>query len=62
MILHGQKVIKRSKIYELPLSFDKVLPNRIPVSANKLTKSITLGLKNKTFRQIIIACGLGLEN
>ena len=37
-------------------------PNRILVPANKLTKNITFGLKNKTFRQIIIACGLGLKN
>ena len=49
-------------ISTLAQSFDKVLPNRILVPANKLTKNITFGLKNKTFRQIIIACGLGLKN
>jgi hypothetical protein len=41
---------------------DKVLPNRILVPANKLTKNATFSLKNKTFRQIIIACGLALKS
>jgi hypothetical protein len=41
---------------------DKLLPNRILVPANKLTNNTTLSLKNKTFRQIIIAAGFTLKN
>mgnify|MGYP003575851409 CR=1 FL=1 len=46
----------------LAQSFDKVLPNRILVPANKLTKKVNLSLKNKTFRQIIISSGLALKS
>jgi hypothetical protein len=48
-------------IATLAQSFDKVLPNRILVPANKLTKKVNLSLKNKTFRQIIISSGLTLK-
>lgn len=41
---------------------DRSLPNRILVPANKLTKNVTLNLKKKTFRQIIISSGLVLKN
>ena len=41
---------------------DKLLPNRILVPANKLTKKVNLSLKNKTFRQIIISSGLTLKS
>lgn len=40
---------------------DNVLPNRILVPANILTKKVTFSLKNKTFKQIIIASGLALK-
>jgi hypothetical protein len=49
-------------ITTLALSFDEVLPNRILVAVNKLTKKDNLRLKNKTFRQIIIASGLALKS
>lgn len=49
-------------ITTLAQSFDKVLPNRILVPANKLTKKVNLSLKNKTFRQIIISSGLTLKS
>ena len=49
-------------ITTLALSFDDVLPNRILIPANKLTKKVNLTLKNKTFRQIVIASGLGLKS
>jgi hypothetical protein len=45
----------------LAQSFDKILPNRILVPANKLTNKVNLSLKNKTFRQIVIASGLALK-
>jgi hypothetical protein len=48
-------------ITTLALSFDEVLPNRILVAVNKLTKKVNLRLKNKTFRQIVIASGLALK-
>ncbi len=41
---------------------DRSLPNRILVPANKLTKNVTLNLKKKTFRQIIVASGLVIKN
>lgn len=41
---------------------DKHLPNRILIPTNKLTKKVNLSLKNKTFRQIIIASGLVLKS
>jgi hypothetical protein len=41
---------------------DKLLPNRILIPTNKLTKKVTLTLKNKTFRQIVISSGLKLES
>ena len=44
--------IQNAPITSLSLSFDKSLPNRILVPANILSKKVTLGLKNKTFRQI----------
>jgi hypothetical protein len=43
-------------------SLDKVLPNRILVPANILTKKVTFSLENKTFKQIINAAGLGLKS
>ena len=49
-------------ITTLAQSFDKVLPNRILVPANKITKKVNLSLNNKTFRQIIISSGLALKN
>jgi len=49
-------------ITSLAQSFDKVLPNRILVPANKLIKKVNLSLKNKTFRQIIISSGLTLKS
>ena len=49
-------------ITTLAQSFDKVLPNRILVPANKLTKKVNLSLKKKTFRQIIIASGLDIKS
>ena len=45
-------------IAKLAQTFDKSLPNRILVPANLLTKKVNLSLKNKTFRQIVIASGL----
>lgn len=53
--------------HDLPItflaqSFDEVLPNRILVPANKLTKKVNLSLKNKTIRQIIISSGLTLKS
>ena len=48
-------------ITTLAQSFDEVLPNRILVPANKLTKKVNLTLKNKTFRQIVIASGLSIK-
>ena len=41
---------------------DKLLPNRILVPANKLTKKVNLSLKNRTFRQIIISAGLTIKS
>jgi hypothetical protein len=43
-------------------SLDKLLPNRILIPANKLTKKVNLSLKNKTFRQIVVASGLALKS
>ena len=48
-------------ITTLAQSLDKVLPNRILVPANILTKKVTLSLKNNTFGQIIRASGLALK-
>jgi hypothetical protein len=45
----------------LAQSLDKVLPNRILIPANKVTKKVNLHLENKTLRQIIIATGLSLR-
>ena len=42
--------------------FDKSLPNRILIPANKVSKNTNLRLKNKTFRQIIVTTGLTLKN
>ncbi|HEY9399058.1 MAG TPA: hypothetical protein VIP29_04080 [Nitrososphaeraceae archaeon] len=52
---------------ELPItllaqSFEKLLPNRILVPANLLTKKVNLSLKNKTIREIIISSGLTLKS
>lgn len=41
---------------------DKSLPNRILVPANKLNKKVTLSLKRKTFKQIVISSGLIIKN
>ncbi|HVE36916.1 MAG TPA: hypothetical protein VNA18_01830 [Nitrososphaeraceae archaeon] len=49
-------------ITTLALSFDEVLPNRILIPTNKLTKKVNLSLKNKTFRQIVIASGLAIKS
>jgi hypothetical protein len=49
-------------ITTLAQSLDRVLPNRILVPANNLTKNATLNLKNKSFKQIIIAAGLALKS
>jgi len=49
-------------ITTLAQSLDKVLPNRILVPANILTKKVTFSLKNKTFKQIINGSGLGLKS
>lgn len=49
-------------ITTLALSYDEVLPNRILIPANNLTKKVNLTLKNKTFRQIVIASGLTLKS
>lgn len=46
----------------LAQSLDKILPNRILVPANKLTKKVSLNLKNKSFRQIMISSGLALKS
>lgn len=53
--------IHNAPITSLAQSFDKSLPNRILIPANKLTKKVTLRLKNKTFRQIIISSGLSVK-
>ena len=53
--------IHNAPITSLAQSFDKSLPNRILIPANKLTKKVTLRLKNKTFRQIIISSGLTVK-
>lgn len=53
---------RKMPITSLAQSLDKSLPNRILVPANKLTKKVSLSLKNKTFRQIIIASGLALKS
>jgi hypothetical protein len=45
----------------LAQSYDKIFPNRILVPANKLTKKVTLSLKGKTFKQIVISSGLALK-
>jgi hypothetical protein len=49
-------------ITTLALTYDEVLPNRILIPANNLTKKVNLTLKNKTFRQIVIASGLTLKS
>jgi hypothetical protein len=52
---------KNAPITGLAQSFDKVLPNRILVPANKVTKKVNLSLKNKTMREIISSSGLTLK-
>ena len=49
-------------ITTLALSFDEVLPKRILIPANNLTKKVNLTLKNKTSRQIVIASGLTIKS
>ena len=49
-------------ITSLAQSFNKSLPNRILVPADRLTKKVNLSLKNKTFRQIVLASGLVLKS
>ena len=46
----------------LALSFDEVLPKRILIPTNNLTKKVNLTLKNKTFRQIVKASGLAIKS
>jgi hypothetical protein len=46
----------------LAQSFDKVLPNRILVPANRLNKKVTLSLKNNTMNEIINSSGLTLKS
>ena len=67
---HPMKVTPRAKynicaksmpITQLALIFDKMLPYSILIPANAVTKIVTLSLKNKTFRQIIIASGLAVK-
>ncbi|HEY9399456.1 MAG TPA: hypothetical protein VIP29_06135 [Nitrososphaeraceae archaeon] len=53
---------RNAPITLLAQSFDKVVPNRILVPANQVTKKVNLSLKNKTFRQIVIASGLALKS
>jgi hypothetical protein len=48
-------------ITTLALSYDAILPKRILIPANNLTKKVNLTLKNKTFKQIVIASGLILK-
>lgn len=48
-------------ITELAEVFDKFLPNKILVPANRLNKKVTLSLKNNTLRQIINRSGLVLS-
>ncbi|MDW0178335.1 MAG: hypothetical protein QOK80_07020 [Nitrososphaeraceae archaeon] len=40
---------------------DKYLPNKILVPANIATSTVTIRLKNKTFKQIINGSGLALK-
>ena len=67
---HPMKVTPRAKynicaksmpITQLALIFDKMLPYSILIPANAVTKIVTLSLKNKSFRQIIIASGLAIK-
>ncbi|HET8847279.1 MAG TPA: hypothetical protein VFM20_00690 [Nitrososphaeraceae archaeon] len=54
--------LRNVPITTLALSFDEILPNRILIPTNKLTKKVNLTLKNKTFRQIVISTGLKLKS
>ena len=54
--------LRNVPITTLALSFDEILPNRILIPTNKLTKKVNLILKKKTFRQIVIASGLTLKS
>jgi hypothetical protein len=54
--------LRNVPITRLAQSFDEVLPNRILIPANRLTKKVNLTLKNKTFRQIVISSGLTLKS
>jgi hypothetical protein len=49
-------------ITTLALSFDDILPNRILIPTNKLTKKVNLTLNKNTFKQIVIALGLAIKN
>jgi hypothetical protein len=49
-------------IIGLAQAFDKILPDRILVPANNVDKKVTLSLKNKTIREIIISIGLTLKS
>ena len=49
-------------ITTLALSFDDILPNRILIPTNKLTKKVNLTLNKKTFKQIVIASDLDIKN
>ena len=66
----GIKVTPQTKFnicaQDLPIGalaelFDKCLPNKIFVPASIATNRVTIRLKNKTFRQIIIGSGLVLK-
>ena len=53
---------KNASIVPLSQSFDKILPDRILVPANKVNTKVNLSLKNKTFSQIVSAAGLTLKS
>lgn len=49
-------------ITTLALSYDAIMPKRILIPANNLTKKVNLSLKNKTFKEIVIASGLTFKS
>lgn len=53
--------IHNAPLTALAQTLDKSVPNRILVPASLLKKKVNLRLKNKTFRQIVIASGLKLK-
>jgi hypothetical protein len=54
--------IHNAPLTALAQTLDKSVPNRILVPASLLKKKVNLRLKNKTFRQIVIASGLKLKS